>query len=216
MPNQVLVALGISGQKTASTFCLPWTPTDASNSSCPTPKAKSFQTRLSSGILTSGCLRSHRRTRSSMDCKLLLAIAGANPPTSISQLDAIANLQDIFESWRLLAPPHLRATRRIAPGHPRVESPDATQVATPATHERSPQLVSPQKTLPASPTNVLASSLHRTPPARAKTFQATPHLITFGDSPSPRVAIEPPPMAAIEPSTMVAIEPPPRVAIMPT
>ena len=66
------------------------------------------------------------------------AIAGANPPTSLSQLDAIANLRDIFESWRLLAPPHLRATRRIVPGLPRMESPDVTQVATPATHERSP------------------------------------------------------------------------------
>jgi hypothetical protein len=32
------------------------------------------------------------------------AITGAAPPTSISQVEAITNLQDIFESWQLLAP----------------------------------------------------------------------------------------------------------------
>jgi hypothetical protein len=32
------------------------------------------------------------------------ALTRAPPPTSISQVDAIANLWDIFESWRLLAP----------------------------------------------------------------------------------------------------------------
>jgi hypothetical protein len=30
------------------------------------------------------------------------ALSGAAPPTSISQVDAIANLWDIFESWHLL------------------------------------------------------------------------------------------------------------------
>jgi hypothetical protein len=49
------------------------------------------------------------------------AISGASPPTSISQLNAITNLRDLFESWRLLAPPHLRATRVIAPGLLRVQ-----------------------------------------------------------------------------------------------
>jgi hypothetical protein len=33
------------------------------------------------------------------------ALTGAAPPTSISQVEAITNLRDIFESWRLLAPP---------------------------------------------------------------------------------------------------------------
>jgi hypothetical protein len=51
------------------------------------------------------------------------AISGASPPTCIAQLDAIANLRDLFDSWRLLAPPHLRATRVQAPGCPRVDSP---------------------------------------------------------------------------------------------
>jgi hypothetical protein len=35
------------------------------------------------------------------------ALTRATPPTSISQVDAIANLRDIFESWRLLPPPNL-------------------------------------------------------------------------------------------------------------
>ena len=34
-------------------------------------------------------------------------LAGAPPPTNISQVDAIANLWDIFESWHLLASPNL-------------------------------------------------------------------------------------------------------------
>ena len=75
MPNRELVALGISGQKKASTLGLHWTPTNASSLSSPTPKAKSFQTRLSSGIRTLRCPRNHRRTRSSMACKLLLALS---------------------------------------------------------------------------------------------------------------------------------------------
>jgi hypothetical protein len=32
------------------------------------------------------------------------ALTGAPPPTSISQVNAIADLWDIFESWRLLPP----------------------------------------------------------------------------------------------------------------
>ncbi len=38
------------------------------------------------------------------------ALSGAAPPMSISQVDIIANLWDIFESWHLLAPPTLRPT----------------------------------------------------------------------------------------------------------
>ena len=35
------------------------------------------------------------------------ALTGAPPPTSISQVEAITNLRDIFESWRLLPSGHL-------------------------------------------------------------------------------------------------------------
>jgi hypothetical protein len=40
------------------------------------------------------------------------------PPTSVSQVDAIANLQGIFESWRLGTPPDCRPTCTPLPGHP--------------------------------------------------------------------------------------------------
>jgi hypothetical protein len=41
-------------------------------------------------------------------------IRGAPPPTSVSQLEAITSLQEIFESWCALAPPALRPTHRPA------------------------------------------------------------------------------------------------------
>jgi hypothetical protein len=42
-------------------------------------------------------------------------IRGAPPPTSVSQLEAITSLKEIFESWCTLAPPALRPTHRLAP-----------------------------------------------------------------------------------------------------
>ncbi len=56
------------------------------------------------------------------------ALSGAAPPTSIFQVDTIANLWDIFESWRLLAPPTLHPSRFLTPGLPRVHSQDAPRV----------------------------------------------------------------------------------------
>jgi hypothetical protein len=46
------------------------------------------------------------------------ALAGAAPPTSISQVDAIPNLRDIFESWCLTAPPAFLPTCSPLPGCP--------------------------------------------------------------------------------------------------
>jgi hypothetical protein len=72
------------------------------------------------------------------------ALKDAPPPTCISQVDAIANLCDLFDSWRLLAPPSLAHNRMPAPGRPRVETPsELPRVATPAPHERPPRPVSP-------------------------------------------------------------------------
>jgi hypothetical protein len=53
---------------------------------------------------------------------LARAIQGAPPPTSVSQLKAITALQEIFESWRLLAPSSLWLTRRPTPARPRVNT----------------------------------------------------------------------------------------------
>jgi hypothetical protein len=57
------------------------------------------------------------------------ALSRAAPPTSISQVDAIANLWDIFKLWHLLAPPTLHPSHCPTPGLPRVHSQDAPRVA---------------------------------------------------------------------------------------
>jgi hypothetical protein len=52
-------------------------------------------------------------------------------PTCISQVDAIANLQDLFESWHLLGPLSLSPTHIPAPSRPRVDMPELPRVAIP-------------------------------------------------------------------------------------
>ncbi len=52
-------------------------------------------------------------------------------PTTISQLNAITNLRDIFESWRLLIPSSTKQSRSHAPGLPRVLNQELPRVATP-------------------------------------------------------------------------------------
>jgi hypothetical protein len=74
MPNQAPVAHGTSAPRKAFTLGPPWNPTDVSNSSSLTPKAKSSPTWLNSGTPTSLFLCSHRKTKSSMDCRLLQAL----------------------------------------------------------------------------------------------------------------------------------------------
>ena len=119
------------------------------------------------------------------------ALKNAPPPTSISQLEAIANLRDLFDSWRLLTPPSLARNRMPTPGRPRVETPlELPRVSTPAPHERTPRTVYPQRALPANPTNFLITNLQSSPPATPD-FQATPRRISFKDVSPPRVAIEP-------------------------
>jgi hypothetical protein len=58
------------------------------------------------------------------------ALKDALPPTSISQMEAIANLWDLFESWRSLGPPPTAHGHVLAPGHPRVAI-ELPRVATP-------------------------------------------------------------------------------------
>jgi hypothetical protein len=48
------------------------------------------------------------------------ALTNAPPPTSISQVKAIANLRDLLESWHLLGPPSSGQGRILSPGCPRV------------------------------------------------------------------------------------------------
>jgi hypothetical protein len=60
------------------------------------------------------------------------ALTGASPPTSISQVDAITNLRDIFESWRILAPPSFQPPRIPMPGRPRGPTHDPPRVVSPS------------------------------------------------------------------------------------
>jgi hypothetical protein len=48
------------------------------------------------------------------------ALKDALPPTSIFQMGAIANLQDLFESWCSLGPPPTTHSPVLSPGRPRV------------------------------------------------------------------------------------------------
>ena len=137
------------------------------------------------------------------------ALAGAPPPTSISQVDVIANLWDIFKSWRLLAPPNLHLSDCPTPGFPRVHSHVAPRDAMllPPT---------PSSTLTPTPTKIplpppLPSSLrcilhlHPVPTAR----QETPCWLDFGDIPAQpiRVPCVSPPAKSCHPPAPLAFLP---------
>jgi hypothetical protein len=51
---------------------------------------------------------------------MLGTLKDASPPLSISQMEAIANLRDLFESWRSLGPPPTNHGHVLSPGRPRV------------------------------------------------------------------------------------------------
>ncbi len=59
------------------------------------------------------------------------ALKDAPPPTTITQVEAIANLHDLFESWRLLSPQPTNQARIPSPGRPRVPNQELPRVATP-------------------------------------------------------------------------------------
>ncbi len=67
------------------------------------------------------------------------ALTNAPPPTSMSQVEAIANLRDLFESWHLLGPPSSGQGRILSPGRPRVSTQQPPRVASPS----SPTVVPP-------------------------------------------------------------------------
>ena len=109
----------------------------------------------------------------------LQTIAGAlkdTPlPTTITQLDAIANLRELFEAWRLLPPP----LTTKAP--PRVHDTAPPRVATPA---MSP----PSARTPSLPPFLAI----RTPSQSPQLVQAVPRRLTFADTPPPQaVALSP-------------------------
>ena len=99
------------------------------------------------------------------------ALTGASPPTSISQVEAITNLRDIFESWRLLAPPSFQPPRISMPGRPRVPSHDPPRVVLPSPSTPAhPAVANPPWSPPPSP----AGSTFLSPTPVQASFQATP------------------------------------------
>ncbi len=123
------------------------------------------------------------------------AIQGAPTPTSVSQLKAITLLQEIFESWRALAPPSLHPTHRPAPASPRVNSCESPRVSPPSTRPCPSTAVRP-------PPWPAVTSL--TPALSASTSHVTPCHLLFGNDHSPRVVSEPqqpllPPSAPVLP-----------------
>ena len=127
------------------------------------------------------------------------ALTDTPPPTTISQLEALSNLRDVFESWRLLAPPPTSLLRSPTPGRPRVVMPD-TPVPPPVSSPR--MAITPLSRL--APPLPAVSALR---PCVPNMSSVTPRRIMFADTPPPRVAMLPPPR--------VGMSPPPRVGMLP-
>jgi hypothetical protein len=133
------------------------------------------------------------------------AITGAAPPTSISQVEAITNLRDIFESWRLLAPPSFQPPRIPMPGRPRVPTPhEPPRVVSPSPPTPARQMVASPSWSP--PPRPLGSTCLSPSPVQAP-FQATPQRLDFTGTPSPRVGFSPQMPSPIPPLRLPAREP---------
>jgi hypothetical protein len=137
------------------------------------------------------------------------ALMDTPPPTTISQLDALSNLRDMFESWRLLAPPSTGRPREPLPGRPRVGTPDTT-------------LPQPRMTFtPRSPWAHPPLPISALRQRHTDVAPVTPRRITFADTPTParaaasppRVGSLPPPRVAIEPAVPHSPALPPRIPI---
>ncbi len=128
------------------------------------------------------------------------AIQGAPPPTSISQLEAITVLQEIFESWRAFAPPSLQPNHCPAPACPRVNVRNYPRMVAPSPLSTSPTW-SPSTAL-SPPPQAAVTSL--TPAPSAPTLHVTPCHLVFGNDQYLRVVSKPqqpllPPAAPVLP-----------------
>jgi hypothetical protein len=126
------------------------------------------------------------------------ALTGAPPPTSISQVDAIANLRDIFESWHLLAPPILHLSACPSQGLPRVQSHIAPQSAVSLPATPSPSRT-PTPTRTPQPPSCAPRSIRQLAPTAGRT---TPRRLDFADTPAqpfPRVLVVSPPTNSYPP-----------------
>jgi hypothetical protein len=126
------------------------------------------------------------------------ALRDAPPPTSISQVNAIANLRDLFESWCLLGPPSTDQARILSPGCPRVPIQEPPRVATPSSPTAGTS--SANAWMP-PPCPTLSSRLSLPAPTA---IQVMPRQITFDNTPPPRVAIESRPPSFLPPMSPIA------------
>ncbi len=114
------------------------------------------------------------------------AIRSAPPPTSVSQLKAITMLQEIFDSWCVLAPPSLWMNLCPALASPRVNSCIFPRVVAPSTPSTS--LMQSPSTAWSCPPQAAVNSL--TPLPSVPIFDVTPCCLVFGNGHSPRVVSE--------------------------
>jgi hypothetical protein len=132
------------------------------------------------------------------------ALTGLAPPTSISQVDAIANLWDILESWRLLSPPSFQPPRIPMPGRPRVPTQEPPRVASqPLPNPALPRLSISSWSPPPRP----AASTLLSPACGQPPFQATPRCLDYSGAASPRVVVEPRQPSPLPPPVPPAREP---------
>ncbi len=126
------------------------------------------------------------------------ALRDVLPPTSISQVDAIANPCDLFESCCLFGPLSTDQACIPSPGNPRVPIQEPPRVGTPSSPTTGTSSVNAW-TPPPCPTS--SSRLSLIVPTA---IQVTPRQITFDNTPPPRVAIEPRPPSFLPPMLPIA------------
>ncbi len=123
---------------------------------------------------------------------MLGALKDAPPPTIISQMEASANLWDLFESWRSLGPPPTTHHHILSPGRPRVAI-KLPRVATPP----SPTMA--DTPAPAWTPLPWPACFLQPPPSVPHAVHVTPRQITFDDVPLPRVINKPRPLISLPP-----------------
>ncbi len=129
------------------------------------------------------------------------ALKDAAPPTSITQFQAIDNLRELFEAWKLISPADPASHNRSLPGRSRAH-PSPPPMDTPPELTRSRPVTSP-----ASPPHTGP----RTPPVPRPVWQATPRRLEFTTLTPPRVALNDVQPPRVEPMDVQ----PPRGVVLP-
>jgi hypothetical protein len=128
---------------------------------------------------------------------MLGTLKDALPSTSISQMEAITNLRNLFESWRSLGLPPTAHCQVLVPGRPRVAI-ELPRMATPLSPTVSASPAPAWTPLPQP-----ASFLHPLPPVPHSVY-VTPRRITVDDVPLPRVTNKPRPPIFLPPRSPIA------------